>query len=52
MRYKDMPLEELIKYLLTQHRETDFWDVKQEWHEHVEDLIKDIICFTAMKIKK
>ena len=45
MRYKDMPLEELIKYLLTQHRETDFWDVKQEWHEHVEDLIKDIICF-------
>ena len=45
MRYKDMPLEKLIKYLLTQHRETDFWDVKQEWHEHVEDLIKDIICF-------
>lgn len=31
--------------MITQHRETDFWDVKQEWHEHVEDLIKDIICF-------
>ena len=31
--------------MITQHREADFWDVKQEWHKHTEDLIKDIICF-------
>lgn len=40
-----MPLDELIGFLLTQYHEDDFWDVKQEWHENTEDLVKDIICF-------
>ena len=45
MRYSHLPKEKLIDYLLTQGREGDFWDFKQEWHEHMEDLIKDIFCF-------
>ena len=45
MKYQNMPLDELIEFLLTQYHEDDFWDVKQEWHENIEDLIKDIICF-------
>lgn len=43
MRYSHLPKENLIDYLLTQGREGDFWDFKQEWHEHMEDLIKDIL---------
>ena len=35
----------LIETFLTQHRESDQWDVKEEWHENSADLIKDIICF-------
>lgn len=45
MQYDDKCLKKLIKYLLTQRREADFWDVKQEWHKNIENLIKDIICF-------
>ena len=25
--------------------EGDFWDFKQEWHQDMSELIKDIICF-------
>ena len=45
MFYKDIPLEEVVEYVITQKRESDFWDVKQKWHERIEDLVKDIICF-------
>lgn len=45
MTYTDSELIELIKYIRTQKREADYWDVKQEWHEKTENLIKDIICF-------
>ena len=45
MTYTDRELIALIKYIRTQKREADYWDVKQEWHEKTENLIKDIICF-------
>lgn len=45
MVYTDNDLIELIRNIRTQKREADYWDVKQEWHEKTEDLIKDIICF-------
>lgn len=45
MTYTDNELIDLIRNIRTQKRETDYWDVKQEWHEKMEDLIKDIICF-------
>ena len=45
MRYSRLPLVELVEYCLSQEKEGDFWDFKQEWHEKIEDLIKDIVCF-------
>lgn len=45
MVYTDNDLIELIRKIRTQKREADYWDVKQDWHEKTEDLIKDIICF-------
>lgn len=45
MRYSQMPLNDLISFFLSQGKEGDFWDFKQEWHDKTEDLIKDIICF-------
>ncbi len=45
MKYKDYPLKELVALFLKQHRESDMWDVKQEWHTNTQDLVKDIICF-------
>ncbi len=46
MRYSQLPLEDLIPFLLSNGKEGDFWDFKQEWHDKIEDLIKDIICFS------
>lgn len=37
---------ETIEILLSKHKEGDYWDFKQEWHEKIEDLVKDIICFS------
>lgn len=45
MRYSRLPLNELISYFISQGKEGDFWDFKQEWHENNIDLMKDIICF-------
>ena len=45
MRYSRLPLRELISFFLSQGKEGEFWDFKQEWHTNIEDLIKDIICF-------
>ena len=45
MRYSNRPLPELIDYFRSKGREGDFWDFKQEWHEKMPELIKDIICF-------
>lgn len=45
MSYKDSQIKEVIRNICKQKRETDYWDVKQEWHKDKGDLIKDIICF-------
>lgn len=45
MRYSKLPLLELISFFLSQGKEGEYWDFKQEWHKNIEDLIKDIICF-------
>lgn len=45
MEYKEYELEERIEFFISKRCETERWDFKQEWHEKVEDLIKDIICF-------
>lgn len=34
-----------IDFFRSQGKEGVCWDFKQEWHERMEDLIKDIICF-------
>jgi hypothetical protein len=36
----------IVKLFLGQGKEGDCWDFKQEWHEEMPELIKDIICFT------
>lgn len=38
-------MHELVFSLLEKGKEGDYWDFKQEWHEKIEDLLKDIICF-------
>ena len=38
-------MQELVFSLLEKGKEGDYWDFKQEWHEKIEDLLKDIICF-------
>lgn len=45
MKYNNLSLNEIINYCLSRGKEGDFWDFKQEWHEKIEDLVKDIICF-------
>lgn len=45
MELKKLPIEEVVDYCLRQRKESDRWDFKQKWHNRIEDLIKDIICF-------
>ena len=37
--------EALIRYFMAQGKEGECWDFKQEWHEDIGELMKDIICF-------
>lgn len=37
--------EKMIQFFLEQGKEGECWDFKQEWHEDISALIKDIICF-------
>ena len=37
--------EKIIQFFLEQGKEGECWDFKQEWHEDISALIKDIICF-------
>lgn len=46
MNYREKALREFVEDLITQHREAEFWNMRQEWHKRTQDLIKDIICFT------
>lgn len=38
--------KEFIDSFLLRGKEGEFWDFKQEWHDKIEDLMKDIICFS------
>ncbi len=44
-KFQYYSIEELIRWFLEQGKEGDCWDFKQEWHENIADLVKDIICF-------
>lgn len=44
-RYNNLNLVDLVKMCIGKGNEGGFWDFKQEWHENMSDLIKDIICF-------
>lgn len=44
-RYNDLNLIEIVKMCIGKGHEGDFWDFKQEWHQDMSELIKDIICF-------
>lgn len=44
-RFQYYSMDSLIRFFLEQGKEGDCWDFKQEWHENIADLIKDIICF-------
>lgn len=41
----DLPLDRIVEILAAKGREGEYWDYKQEWHENMADLLKDIICF-------
>lgn len=43
---KRRELTEILFTCLETKRENDFFDLKLKWHEKIEDLIKDIICFS------
>lgn len=37
-------LKELVLSLMERGKEGEYWDFKQEWHDDIADLLKDIIC--------
>ena len=39
-------LADYVMNLISSGKEGAYWDFKMEWHEKIEDLIKDIVCFT------
>lgn len=43
---KQQYLKELLFKCLETRRENEFFDLKLRWHDKIEDLIKDIICFS------
>ena len=45
MKEYNLKLKELVSNLISLQKEGDYWDFKQEWHENMGDLVKDIICF-------
>ena len=45
-KFQYYPLKKIIEFFLTQGKEGEAWDFKQEWHDNICDLMKDIVCFT------
>lgn len=43
--YNKLPKDRLVRTLLAKGKEGDFWDFKLKWHDKIEDLVKDIVCF-------
>lgn len=44
--YTNTNLKDTIVKLIEMNKEGDYWDFKQKWHNDVETLIYDILCFT------
>lgn len=44
-KFQYYTIDSLIRFFIEQGKEGDCWDFKQEWHENIGDLIKDIVCF-------
>ena len=42
-KFQYYSMDSLIRFFLEQGKEGDCWDFKQEWHENIADLIKDIV---------
>lgn len=40
-----LPADRVVEILSEMGHEGDYWDYKQEWHDNMPDLLKDIICF-------
>lgn len=38
-------LSQIVEFFLSQGKEGECWDFKQEWHDDIADLLKDIVCF-------
>lgn len=45
MKMKNSSLLDIVTHFLQAGKEGDSWDFKQEWHNDIADLLKDIICF-------
>jgi len=45
MKMKNSSLVDIVTYFLQTGKEGDSWDFKQEWHNNIADLLKDMICF-------
>lgn len=45
MRLRDYSTVQIVQHCLQQGKEGEYWDFKQEWHQKIQDLLKDIICF-------
>jgi hypothetical protein len=43
--FKNITTTQLVQQFLEQGKESEYWDFKQEWHDKISDLYKDIICF-------
>lgn len=44
----DLPLDRIVEILAAKGREGEYWDYKQEWHENMADLLKDIIVLPIL----
>lgn len=44
-KFKYYSTKQLVNFFIGQGKEGECWDFKQEWHDNIADLVKDIICF-------
>lgn len=45
-KFYQKDLKEILLTFLKTKREDDFFDMKLKWYDKIEDLVKDIICFS------
>lgn len=51
-RFQYYSIDNLIRFFLEQGKEGDCWDFKQEWHENIADLIKDMFALLILYMMK